>query len=513
MMVEKVTVFIAVVLLAAQATSAQTATGQAMRAQRVREVIKLRLSPDRKTLEVATDGKQNFAPLKKDQTFTTTGPVAVTIERPNPLTLLVTAEVTEADDPAYATVGRLIEALLGATDVITAGAVSSALEKVGGGAREALIESASSECKDAISDARTDVNTLDRTLFSEAWSKKLITEELKKWLAAIDKAHRTGTTTGPAAIQAGLDAIQQYLDRRFEVQDKDKDNDKDKTKAYTPAEILKAATDAVQAILIADAPKGLDPACRGEINTIYGLARLTNPQERLEAVKKIYSSVLDLKETLEKTYAHPGNWYGSDNAKTSFYLRRAVEPSSQSMQVVSVKALSVDYSKLDTVTPVLVAKREDLVSASFTVKQYSWFVPEIGVGATFMTFHNPKYATTKNAAGQTVVGESFDDLTVEPTVMMNFVVRGYPGAFLTPMVQVGVSASKETPTFFFGGGLRFLHVGKGDFAFSAGVAFPWVRQLNELGVGDEVGGMKDIEDDLTFQPFGRHLYYALQYKF
>jgi hypothetical protein len=147
------------------------------------------------------------------------------------------------------------------------------------------------------------------------------------------------------------------------------------------------------------------------------------------------------------------------------------------------------------------------------VKQYSWFVPEIGVGATFMTFQSPRYATTKNAAGQTVVGESFDDLTVEPTVMLNFVVRSYPGAFVTPMAQVGVSTSKETPTFFLGGGLRFLHVGKGDFAFSAGWAFPWVRQLNELNVGDEVGGMKDIEDDLTFKRFGTHVYYALQYKF
>jgi hypothetical protein len=499
-MVEKVTVFIAVMLLAAQATSAQT-TGQAMRAQRVREVIKLRLAPDQKTLEVATDSKENFAPLKKDQTFTTTGPVAVTIERPNPLTLLVTAEVTAADDPAYATVGRLIEALLGATDVITAGAVSGGRETFGAGV-EMLLENPTDECKQAIATAQTEVSRLDGTLFSQAWSRKTIGDELKRWVAAIDTAYRSGRT-GPAAIQAGLDAIQAYFNTSFEFQ-------KEKIK---PVEILEKATAAVQTILKAQAPSNIESACRAQVNTIYGLVRLTNPQARLEDVRKIYASVEDLKATLEKTYGNPDNWHGPFAAKTGFYLRRAVEPSSQTMQTVTVKALSVDYSKLDTVTPVLVAKREDLVSASFVVKQYSWFVPEIGVGATFMTFQSLRYATTKNAAGQTVVGESFDDLTVEPTVMLNFVVRSYPGAFLTPMAQVGVSTSKETPTFFLGGGLRFLHVGKGDFAFSAGWAFPWVRQLNELNVGDEVGGMKEIEDDLTFKRFGTHVYYALQYKF
>ena len=98
--------------------------------------------------------------------------------------------------------------------------------------------------------------------------------------------------------------------------------------------------------------------------------------------------------------------------------------------------------------------------------------------------------------------------------MLNFVVRNYFGAFLTPMLQVGVSTSKETPTFFLGGGIRFLHTGKGDFAFSGGFAFPWVKQLKSKQPGDPVGGMKEIEDDLEFQPFPDRVYYSmLQYKF
>jgi hypothetical protein len=492
---------VGLVLVGQSAALAQTATGKAMSARRVREAIRLRVTPDNKSVEVTVDDRQNFGPLKKDQTFTTTGPVAVTIERPNPLTLLVTADVSESDDPDYATVGKLIEAMLAATSTIRPSATSGESKAEGGPQKSALLVSVtdpSSACQAATELATERVVTLDKLLFSDAWTSKTISDEVRKWTLAIDRGHRE-LKPGPAAIQAGIDEIQRYLDRDYGDSN--------------PSELVMKATAHVRTMIDASAPADLEPACQGEVNKIYSLVRLTNPVSRLADITRVFGSITELKSTLEKVYANPANWYGPDSAKTGFYLRRAVGPSSQTMQVVTVKAVGVDYTTLDSITPVVLAKREDLVSASFIVKQYAWVVPEIGVGATFMTFARPKYATTTNDAGKTVVGESFDDLTVEPTVMMNFVMRTIPGAFVTPMAQIGVSTSKDTPTFFLGGGIRLLHVGKGDFAIGFGAAFPWVRQLQKLNVGDVVGGTKDIEDDLQFQRFGTHSYIALQYKF
>jgi hypothetical protein len=233
----------------------------------------------------------------------------------------------------------------------------------------------------------------------------------------------------------------------------------------------------------------------------------------LADVRRIYSSIVELKSLLETKYANPTNWFGEDARKTGYYVKRAVEPSSSKMQVVAIKAQSVDYSGLDAVTPVLLAKKEDLVAGSFVIRQYSFLIPEIGGGATFTRFDRKKYTTSKNDAGETIVGESMDKLTVDPTVMVTFVVRNYPGAFLTPMVQVGVSPSKDTPTFFLGGGLRFLHLGKGDFAFGAGAAFPWTKQLKTLTPNAVIKGQKDIDDDLEFRSAGVHVFWSLQYKF
>jgi hypothetical protein len=480
---------------------AQNTTGQAMRAQRAKQAVKLRILPT-KVIEVAVDDKQNFAPLKKDQTFTTTGPVAVTVERPNPLTLLVTAEVAEADDPSHATVGKLLEALIGAAGTIRPGAKGP----TGDAARMSVTAfgNVGTTCKN-LKQATDLVNELDTNLYSAVWSRSHVLAHVKNWAAQINRGHAFGVP-GPAAIQLGIDAIDLYLKPKADPADMTAPID-------VPGDILEAAVAAVEKALKAKADGEEDKACLDLANTVYAAIRLTNPQSRLADVQRLYSSVVELRSLLETQYANPANWFGEDARKTGYYVKRAVEPSSEKMQVVSVKVQVVDYTGLDVVTPVLLAKREDLLTASFIIRQYSFFVPEIGGGVTFTRFDRRTYATSKNDAGETVVGESIDELTVDPTVMVNFVVRNYPGAFLTPMVQVGVSTSKDTPTIFLGGGLRFLHLGKGDFAFGAGAAFPWTKQLKTLAPNVVVKGQKDIDDDLEFRSAGVHLFWSLQYKF
>lgn len=154
----------------------------------------------------------------------------------------------------------------------------------------------------------------------------------------------------------------------------------------------------------------------------------------------------------------------------------------------------------------------DLGSATFEIYQFRRFVPEIGVGATFGFVTRPKYGTSTNAAGQTTIAKQKDDrVSVDPTVMVNFVPWGVSGA--TPMAQVGASASKTSPAVFVGGGWRVLGT-NGGFALGLGLMLAWVKDLQTLSEGSVVKGTKEIDDDLAFDPQPRpRFYFNLQYKF
>jgi hypothetical protein len=481
---------------------AQTATSKAVRAQRARQAIKLQLSTDRKTIMATVDDKSNYAPLKKEQSFTTTAPVDVTIDRLNPMTMLVSADVADADDPTNATVGKLVEALLQATATLRPD-LANEIDKLrlstdfkaafGDRVNAARAGQPAITCDESASVDRL-IQDLEKDLFNPVWSAVRIQLAVKSWVAAIDAKHRA-LTSGPEAVQAAITLIDGYLK-----------NETDSLEA-----IFKRATTTVEKAETVVSTTG--PAeCQREANTWYRMIRLTNPRARLAAIKTVFGSLTDLRKTLDAVYANPTNWFG--DRKIEFIVRRAVEPTNEQMQVVTVKAVGLDYGSLDNVTPAVLAKREDLVSGSFIVRQYSFFVPEIGGGATFARYTRPKFGTTLVDGKSVVAAVREEDVSVDPTVMVNFVCRGCPASLLTPMLQVGVSTSKEAPTLFFGGGIRLFHTGKGDFAIGFGRAFPWVKQLKTLKEG-EPAGTKDIEADLEFRRLvgQRPTYIALQYKF
>ena len=123
-------------------------------------------------------------------------------------------------------------------------------------------------------------------------------------------------------------------------------------------------------------------------------------------------------------------------------------------------------------------------------------------------------ASARPTHGHTIVARVPDDqVSVDPSVLVNFVCRCAAGAF-APMVQIGASTSKDLPAILVGGGLRLFGAGKGDVAIGGGLMLAWVKDLQTLKEGDVVTGTKDIEADLGYgarpRPRG---YFGIQYKF
>jgi hypothetical protein len=151
---------------------------------------------------------------------------------------------------------------------------------------------------------------------------------------------------------------------------------------------------------------------------------------------------------------------------------------------------------------------------SFDVRRYSTYAPEIAVGAVFGSIKQPKYGTSTNSAGQTVVAKVSDtSISVNPTVLANFVCRCGAGA-LVPMLQIGAATSKDLPSILVGGGFRLFGVGKGDVALGGGAMFAWFKDLQKLHIGDVVAGTQQIDSDLGFTSRPKlGGYVAIQYKF
>jgi hypothetical protein len=487
--------------------AAQTATATALRAIRVRETIRIQLRG--RTLHVGVDRRPGFPELKKNQVFVTSGPVTMTFYRLNPLRHQVSADVTDADDPSHATMAKLVETLLGMAAAIRLEdqVLKKVIAEVQGAGLEkserAKLFTAEEGCE-PLNAAIQLVGTLHRALYDPAWSGVTVKEQVKAWSEAIDTAH-AGLSSGMTAGGAAIAKIDGYL----------KPVDPDMPALTALIADAEAAVRALNAALkdMADASE----PCAVRAKAIYEGLRLADPERRLAEIKRIHASVTAVRKLLQDTYTDTSNWQGSGDGefKHEFIVRRGVEPSSAKMQVVTVKVIALDFSQLDPFVPEVIARREDLVSGTFTVQQHSMFVPEIGVGATFAYVERPKFGTAMNDAGQTVVAVTAPDrYTVDPSVLVNFVCRCGPAPLLTPMIQIGGSTSKETPALFLGGGVRLFHTGAGDFAFGAGWVVPWVRQLKTLHVNDVVEGTAEIEADLELRPLAaKNFYWSLQYKF
>ena len=231
--------------------------------------------------------------------------------------------------------------------------------------------------------------------------------------------------------------------------------------------------------------------------------------DKLAALQSFITSADSLAKSLDDL-ATSANWLDL-NSPDYLLLASEIKPSPDEMETVTVEFTPISYES-DPVKNVFTAKAGTPVKASFDVRWYSRFAPEVGIGAVFGSVTEPEYGTGTNAEGKTVVAKvSSKSISVAPTVMVNFVCR-CRNSYLVPMVQMGAAASKSVPAILLGAGFRIP--GAAGFAIGGGAMFSWVKDLQALSVGQVVSGSAAIEADRGFnsQPtIGG--YFTVQYTF
>jgi hypothetical protein len=481
-------------LLVPPAASAQVAA--TLNATRVKSRLRMWLVPGEvpngpPVIKLAVDNSE-FHPLTADRQFLVSRPLSVTLRHFNPLRVAVTVKVDDAADPNHAVAAKLVEALRELSAVLGAD-----LSKDGStsGLRSFIAEGRSrssglSGCT-APEEAVAHITTLDLSLNDPIWGAERLASEIKKWSTAIDEAFDL-KKSGPEAMRAGLIPLESFL------------GDDEAPAAGT---INRALADASQAVKkIDDALKKENPTpCEEAALPTYRLLRMTNPAARLQTLKTIQKGIADIKALLDG-YKRSARWSVAEDSE--FEVRSGIEPTGETMKNVLVSFSSVQYQ------PAL--KKEEVASAKMTIRRYSPWVPEIGIGLTYAFVTRPKYGTGKNAAGETVITAAESESgNIDPSIMANMVC-GFCGlSAVTPMFQIGVTTAKTTPAIFLGAGLRLLPTSKGEFAVGGGFAFPWARQLKPgVAPGKVIAGTAELENNLEWRRLeGPHYYLNLQYKF
>jgi hypothetical protein len=462
----------------------QSQTREFLSAPRVKDQLQIRL--EGKTIRYSLERSDNFRDIIPDQIFVASSSIKLTYPRINPLRIQVTAAVSEADDPGHAAVAKLVDALIG---------FPALLKPSGNGQTgRGLFPPDCSETDQALHA----IELLDKNFYggqtqdppvggTPDLGPASLPYQLAKWINGIDDDF-SADHSGPAVIEA--------VTRRIHV-------------FQTAIDLnIKTAKDVIAGV---DKNAGLSPAneCQKEAKYIYEAIRLTNPHRRLQELIQLSDDLKALETNLTNNYAASEKWLNR-----TYYIVQDLTPKSDKAQKIVVKVIA-NKLEVSSTDGNLVTSKQDLGSATFTLREFSRFAPEVGAGLVVAFVNQPKYGTSINASGQTVVAlAKKDTVSVDPTVMVDFVCRCNAAPYFQPMFQVGVAASKDVPAVLFGGGLRLFSLGKGDVAVGGGLALAWVKDLTHLKPGDVVTGTKDIEQDLSFDHTPRaRPYFTIQYKF
>lgn len=193
-------------------------------------------------------------------------------------------------------------------------------------------------------------------------------------------------------------------------------------------------------------------------------------------------------------------------------LGAEIRPTRKSPVTVAIRVTHLHFD-VDESSGAPIAIEESAGSDALVAQRFSRFGREFAVATVIGSVTRPGYGTTRNEVGATVVGRLPRTLaSVEPGVLAGFVCRCRTGPLIAPMLQMGITTSKDVPALLGGGGIRLFGLPKGEVALGAGGMIAWVKDLRTLHVGDPVGGTSDIEANLHY--VRRHgLHFALQYTF
>jgi|LakMenE01Jun11ns_1017448.scaffolds.fasta_scaffold9936430_2 hypothetical protein len=263
------------------------------------------------------------------------------------------------------------------------------------------------------------------------------------------------------------------------------------------------------------------------------LVDLNCPFEDLVWRKMLFSLVIkDFRNVLEEQKKRLNNLVKAvELVENEVKIASSNDPQANLSWVVPLKPAKLEKGKIavfsvsidELGTNVLNAdeKKENKNVSTRTIqfRKYQTFVPEISAGVAFTFFKYYTYGTSNDSAGFTTntvrvaspKEEVLKNINITAMINWNFFTPLSP---IHPLIQLGAGVNAELPTLFLGGGLRFSNNPKNRFRVTGGIACTWMKELNELEVGDVVSGTDDINKDLKYDPFPRlKPYLGFQYNF
>lgn len=552
-------------LLAASAVAAwPQSTEDLLSAPVAKPYIRVRLSTDGKTIEwnVPAPRDTGFQSLPDNQVFVAPGTVSLAYPQFNPLTVKASVSATGAKDPSAALIGDLITSILTvvsqvaeAPEITAAVRQSQTLQNkfsalmaerkpFGKSSNTAEPTLPKHDCADIDASMRN----LKDAIYDDGFSKEKSLKKITAWRESINAAFRAHKS-GPDALSDGnsavktdveewkekitkakkaLDAIQKCAESDVivptaaERADRPSDDRPEPPAAGLEKTNHQQYVDRIIAIHNWDLQQKKSDAWETYQNELVLVENrrlaivvlIANPSRRIAELNAIVKFAEDLSKQLT-TMSAATNWRAIDHGGIAddYILLNATKVTRETMQNVSITLIALGYDA-DSQTGAISLIPATPVAGKLTVRNYSRFAVEPGIGAVFGSFKQPKYTTGTNSSGQTVVTRLPDStVSINPAVMLNFVCRCGLGA-VAPMFQIGAATSKTLPAILLGGGLRLWGLGSGHVAIGGGAMFGWIKDLHDLKEGQKVADLATIEADLRYRSGPkRGAYFVVQYKF
>ncbi|MCC6587604.1 MAG: hypothetical protein IT168_12985 [Bryobacterales bacterium] len=515
--------------------------------------IRVRLSADDKSMEwnVPAQGDTSYHTLTDNQIFVAPGSVSVAYPLFNPLKVKASVSAKAAADPNAALIGTLITSILTVVSQVAPGApdISAVLKQSEAAKNKFLALTTGGESSTpahACANFHPEVKDLKDALYNDNFSKEEILKKIADWRKAIQD---TFPESGPKALEAGNTMLKtdkiawtesiKNANKALAAITKCAGTDpivptpaeKAEEPAGTrpddpPAELEKTDpkqyVEQIVAIHKWDLAKKKSEAWEkyqldltlAENRRLAILVLLVNPARRIAELNAIVKFAEDISKQLTAMSAD-SHWRAIDHGgiANDYVLLNDAKVTRENMQNVSITLTPLDYDA-DSQTGAISLIPATPVDRKLTVRNYSRFAVEPGVGAVFGSFKQPKYTTGTNSAGQTIVTRLPDStVSINPAVMLNFVCRCELGP-VAPMFQIGAATSKTLPAILLGGGLRLWGLGSGHVAIGGGAMFGWIKDLQDLKEGQKVADLAAIEADLRYRSGPkRGAYFVIQYKF
>lgn len=169
---------------------------------------------------------------------------------------------------------------------------------------------------------------------------------------------------------------------------------------------------------------------------------------------------------------------------------------------------------LSTDSEIIASETKELASIESKYLRFQRFVPEVSTGTAYTFIKYYTYGTSTDASGQQIVAKSGEQevKNLNVTTMLNFTYY-IENSNVNPFWQIGAGVNSEIPTILTGFGLRGV-LGTNRISISGGIAMTWVKELQNLKVGDPISGSVELENDLKYSfIWPPKPYIGIQYNF